>query len=489
MNEKKEKNKDPKQEKKKSMEEPKQPVTMANSVTINKKKLYYKTETGYLPLKDEEGNVKAKIFYTGYFKDKVNNTKNRPITFAFNGGPGSSSVWLHMGVMGPKKIKMTDKGEAIAPPYDIIPNEETWLDKTDLVFIDPVTTGYSRALKKEEKKYHEFKKDIESVGDVIRRIVDKHNRWGSPKFVAGESYGTTRAAGLSGYLQDRYGMYLNGIILLSAVTNFQTISFDEGNDLPYALFLPTYTATAYYHNKLDKELQKDLDKTLDKVKNFIRNEYIKYLFLGNEIKDSDRKNLAKKLSKFTGLSKKFILNSNNRINIYEFTKELLREESKAVGRLDSRVTGENVRDVGQFNDFDPSYNKAIYGPFSSCFNDYMIRELKYENELPYEILTGRVRPWDFSESSNKYVNVSETLTKAMHKNPYLKVWIANGYYDLATPFFATEYTVNHMQLADELRENVKLTYYKAGHMMYIHKKSVKKLKEDFDEFISLCQNK
>src|SRR6056297_3020657 len=299
MDEKKEKNKDQKQEEKKSMEESKQPVTMANSVTINKKKLYYKTETGYLPLKDENGNIKAKIFYTGYFKDKVDNTKKRPITFAFNGGPGSSSVWLHMGVMGPKKIKMTDKGEAIAPPYDIIPNEETWLDKTDLVFIDPVTTGYSRALKKEEKKYHEFKKDIESVGDVIRKLVDKHNRWGSPKFVAGESYGTTRAAGLSGYLQDRYGMYLNGIILLSAVTNFQTISFDEGNDLPYALFLPTYTATAFYHDKLNK----DLEKTLKEVKKFVKNEYIELLFLGSDIHQSKKNKLAEKLSKYTGLSK------------------------------------------------------------------------------------------------------------------------------------------------------------------------------------------
>ena len=471
------------EETKKSMEAPQKPVETAHSIDIKDEKLYFKAETGYLPLKDEDGNIKAKIFYTAYFKDTSKDIAERPITFAFNGGPGSSSVWLHMGALGPKKVVINEDGEPVKPPYKLVDNEYTWLDKTDLVFIDPVTTGYSRALKNEEKKYHEFKKDIESVGDFIRYFLDKKKRWGSPKFVAGESYGTTRAAGLSGYLQDRYGMYINGIMLLSAVTNFQTISFDEGNDLPYLLFLPTYTATAYYHNKLDENYQQNLEKTLEEVRDFVINDYSVALMKGNTIDKKEEKRTAKALSRYTGLSEKYIINTNLRINIYQFTKELLRNKSRAVGRLDSRVKGVNVRDVGEYNDFDPSYNKTIYGPFSTCFNDYLSRELNYENELPYEILTGRVHPWDYSEKSNQYVEVSSTITKAIHKNPHLNIWIANGYYDLATPFFATEYTVNHMEVAEKLKDNIYLTYYKAGHMMYIHKPSLKKLKKDFNKFI------
>ncbi|TYB30410.1 MAG: peptidase S10 [Candidatus Mcinerneyibacterium aminivorans] len=466
------------------MEEPTQPIETAHSIDIKKEKLYYKAETGYLPLKDEEGNIKANIFYTAYFKDSNKKISKRPITFAFNGGPGSSSIWLHIGALGPKRVEISEEGEPTKPPYNFVDNEYTWLDRTDLVFIDPVTTGYSRALENEEKKYHEFKKDIESVGDFIRRFVDKKKRWGSPKYIAGESYGTTRAAGLSGYLQDRYGMYLNGIMLLSAVTNFQTISFDSGNDLPYLLFLPSYTATAYYHDKLEGDLNKDLEDTLKEVKEFVIDDYSVALMKGNKLKRKERKRIVRKLSDYTGLSERYIENTNLRINIYQFTKELLRDQSKSLGRLDSRVRGENTRDIGEYNDFDPSYNKSIYGTFSTCLNDYLLRELKYENELPYEVLTGRVHPWDFSEKSNQYVEVSSTLTEAIHKNPHLKVWIANGYYDLATPFFATEYTVNHMEVAEGLRDNIKLTYYNAGHMMYIHMSSLKKLKNDFQKFLN-----
>ncbi|RMD98322.1 MAG: peptidase S10, partial [Calditrichaeota bacterium] len=396
---------------------------------------------------DEYGKLKARIFFISYEKEGNGSKETRPITFAFNGGPGSSSVWLHMGALGPRRVKMGDAGEALPAPYQLEDNPYTWLAFTDLVFIDPVMTGYSRPAKGEDKKqFHGVKEDVQSVGEFIRLYTTRYNRWLSPKFLAGESYGTTRAAGLSGYLLDRYGMYLSGICLVSSILQFETASFAAGHDLAFALYLPTYTATAWYHKKLPADLQKDLQETLNRARKWALGEYLLALAQGDQLSARQQEAIAEKLARFTGLSKKYVLESNLRIPIFRFVKELLRDERKTVGRLDSRFKGIDRDAAGERFEYDPSY-AAIYGPFTAAINHYLRNELKYENDLVYEILTGRVQPWNWNTNGRQgYVNVAETLRKAMTQNPYLKVFIANGYYDLATPFFATEYTVSHMQL-------------------------------------------
>ena len=462
--------------------EPKEPVLSVteHEITIGGKLIKYRATAGYLVLKDAKDKPRANIFFTAYTKLDEKDPAKRPLTFSFNGGPGSSSVWLHLGALGPKRVVMTDKGESLPPPYKWVDNEYSWLDQTDLVFIDPVSTGYSRAAKDvDPKQFHGFTGDIESVGEFIRLWTTRNQRWASPKFLVGESYGTTRAAGLSDYLQQKYDFYLNGIMLISSIMNFQTASFAPGNDLPYQLFLPTYTAAAWYHGKLKGDLAKDLPKTLARVEEFVMKDYTLALMQGAALPEAERQRIAQQLAAFTGLSVDYVLEQNLRINIFRFVTELRRSEHRTIGRLDSRMVG--ISDNGD-GFFDPSL-EMINGGYTTALNDYMRRELKYENDLPYEILTGAVRPWSYSNVENEYLNVAETLKNAMTKNPFLKVWIANGHYDLATPYFATKYTVDHMGLDPTIRDHLTLTYYEAGHMMYIHKESREKLKADYEAFL------
>ena len=451
-----------------------------HEITIGGKLIKYRATAGYLVLKDAKGKSRANIFFTAYTKLGESDPAKRPLTFSFNGGPGSSSVWLHLGMLGPKRVVMTDKGESLPPPYKWMDNEYSWLDQTDLVFIDPVSTGYSRAAKDvDAKQFHGFAGDIESVGEFIRLWTTRNQRWASPKFLVGESYGTTRAAGLSDYLQRKYDFYLNGICLISSIMNFQTARFAPGNDLPYELFLPTYTAAAFYHGKLKGELAKDLPKTLARVEEFVRKDYTLALMQGDALPAAERQRIAESLAAYTGLPLAHVEEKNLRIDIFDFVTELRRSEHRTIGRLDSRFVG--ITDsVDGF--FDPSL-EAINGGYTTALNDYMRRELKYENDLPYEILTSAVQPWSYSNVENEYLNVAETLKKAMTKNPFLKVWIANGHYDLATPYFATKYTVEHMGLDPSIRDHITLTYYEAGHMMYIEKQSRVKLKADYDAFL------
>ena len=457
-------------------------ITKHSLELSNGKSIDYKATTGYTALKTEEGKVRAKIFFIAYTKDGEKDPSKRPITFAFNGGPGSSSVWLHMGALGPKRIVMTDMGEATPPPYQVVDNEYSWLEYTDLVFIDPVMTGYSRPADSTDKKeFTGYVEDIESMGEFIRLYTSRYERWASPKYLAGESYGTTRACGLAGHLQDRYGLYLNGLVLISQITNFQTARFEIGNDLPYPLFLPTYSATAWYHKQLDPSFN-DLNKLLKEVEEFALNEYTLALTKGDRLAENEKNIIAEKLSKYTGLSKAYILQANLRPVIHQFVKELRRDEGITVGRLDSRFTASDYNGTKERYEFDPSYNKAIYGPYTMAVNDHISRTLKFESDLPYEILTGRVRPWNYDNVQNQYLNVSETLRQAMSKNPHLKVLICNGYYDLATPYFATRYTIDHMFLDKELKKNITLKYYEAGHMMYIHKPSLVQMAGDVRGF-------
>jgi carboxypeptidase C (cathepsin A) len=454
-----------------------------HTLTLNGVKLEYKATAGTLPLKSEDGKTTANVFFVAYTKAGVGDLGKRPITFAFNGGPGSSAVWLHLGAFGPRRVVMTDEGEPPPPPYRLVDNEDTLLDLTDLVFIDPVSTGFSRAAdEKNAKQFHDVEEDVRSVGEFIRRYVTRFNRWESPKFLAGESYGTTRAAALAGHMQDRHGMYFNGVVLISAVLNFETLGFDEGNDLPYALFLPTYTATAWYHKKLPDDLQADRDKALAESEKFAQGDYTLALMRGDRLRPDEQQQVKHRLSRLTGLSEEFVARNNLRVPIGRFTKELLRNERRVVGRFDSRLRGPDIDTASDRPDYDPSY-ASVQGVYTATLNQYLRSELKYESDQPYEILTGRVQPWDFGNAKNRYLNVAPTLQQALTKNRDLRVFVANGRYDLATPYFATEYTFNHLGLEPSLADHVTMGYYDAGHMMYVQRASHHKLKKDLAAFV------
>lgn len=459
-------------------------VRTKGSVTIKGKVINYTATTGYMPMKSEDGKLKANIFFTAYTKDGVSDLDKRPITYTFNGGPGSASIWLHMGVIGPKRIVMSDKGDALSAPYSYTNNEFSWLDQSDLVFIDPVGTGFSRAAPGVDKaEFQGYVEDIQSVGEFIKLYTSKNKRWGSPKYLAGESYGTTRASGLAEYLQSAFKMYVNGVVLISAVLNFQTIQFVIGNDLPYPLYLPSYAATSHYYNKLGAAYQAKSVKALtEEVEKFAMTDYATALMKGDQYPKDKYDAVVKKLVEYTGLSEAFIRQTNLRINLAQYNKELLRKEGKTVGRLDSRFTGVDFNDTGSNNEFDPSNTGTISGPYTHGLMNYLAKELNYTNDLTYYTLGGGIGRWNYSNVQNKYLNVAESLRKAMAQSPSLKVWVLGGYYDFATPYFASKYVMEHMGLRPEQQKNVDFTYYEAGHMLYIHMPSLKQMKIDADAY-------
>jgi carboxypeptidase C (cathepsin A) len=503
----------------KFFEEPPLSVT-AHSVTIAGKTLKYHATAGYIVLKEEEGKPltkpqgqkpppdakpdaksesepsktkdglkpKAKVFFVAYTLDDSGEPATRPLTFAFNGGPGSSSVWLHMASVAPRRAVLTDEGEAPPPPYQLADNESTWLDRTDLVFIDPVSTGFSRPVSKEDpQQYHGLKEDVASVGDFIRLYTSRNSRWLSPKFILGESYGTTRAAGLSDYLQNRYGLYFNGIILVSSALNFQSIEFVPQNNDPYVHFLPSFAASAWYHKKLPADLQsKSLADVVTAARTFAGNDYALALARGDQLPPAEKTRIAGELSRFTSLPSGDILLWKLRIKDTQFFTYLLKGESRMLGRLDARFSGfryEPGTEVqgDQDVEYDPS-SEAVNGPLGAAFNDYVRRELKFESDIPYELETD-VQPWNFGDAANGYPSTTEDLRKAMTRNPYLKIWVTCSYYDLATPFFGAENVVAAMNLEPAIRANLRFSYYESGHMLYIHKPSRVKFKTDFEAFL------
>lgn len=455
-------------------------VETSHETTINGQKIAYKAIAGTLILKDEKCNPKASVFYISYTKEGTKDTSQRPISFCFNGGPGSSSVWLHLGMLGPKRVDLSVSGDTL-PPYRMVDNEFTMLNETDLVFIDPVSTGYSEAIPVENaKQYHGVEEDIKFFADFIRLYLTKNNRWESPKFIVGASYGTTRAAGLASYMHDKDFLYINGLILISSILNFESIDFSAGNDLPYLLYLPSYTTTAWYHKKLAPELQESFEKTVEKARDFVLNDYVKALFKGDLLTPSEKQEMIKKLSYFTGINTSFIEKSNLRIDMFRFEKELLRSSKRTIGRFDSRYLGIDADAAGEHTEYDPSIS-AIFGAFAATFNEYVHTDLKWPMNRRYTLLAPLGNTWDYG-ITNQYLNVSENLRKVMTKNPFLTVFVANGYYDLATPFFATEYTFNHLGLDPSLLDHVTMKYYQAGHMMYTDLDSLKKLKQDLTQY-------
>ncbi len=467
-------------EKPKLTEQP--PITTTHRLPLGDAELAYSATVGMLPLKDEGGEIAAQIFYTAYTLDAAEGAA-RPLIFVFNGGPGSASIWLHMGALGPKRVDMGAEGFMPPPPFQLIDNAHTWLNLGDLVFIDPVGTGYSRAADPDDnKKYWGLEADLEAVGEFIRLYLSRNQRWTSPLYLAGESYGTTRAAGLAGHLIDR-GIAFNGIMLISTVMNFQTLRFTKGNDLPYHLYLPSYCATAWYHKALSEELQaRNLPELLEEVAAWSEEVYTVALAKGDRIAGEERETLAAQLSAYTGLSQRFILGADLRINIMSFCKELLRDEKRAVGRLDSRFVGIMASAEGQNFDFDPSMH-AIVPPYTAVFNQYVREQLGYESDLNYEILSFTVNEnWQYP--GGEFPDTSEGLRAAFAKNPFMRVLVAQGYYDLATPFTAAYYSLEHMGMDASLRDNISIHQYEAGHMMYLHEASLAKLKADVAAFMS-----
>ena len=457
-------------------------VTTEHSTTINGVQVDYRATTGKLVMKSADLKSRADVFFVAYTRE-TNDLGKRPITFCFNGGPGSSSVWLHLGMLGPKRIRFPEDASLLRPPYRLDDNPFSLLDLTDLVFIDPVSTGYSRPLEDVKKsEFHGFDEDVRSVGQFIHNYTTRFERWSSPKLLCGESYGGIRAAGLSGYLRDRYKMELNGIIIVSGAINFQTLRFSTSNDLPFVLFLPTYAATAWYHKALPDKLQsKPVAEVVKMAERFAYEQYAPALLRGTSLPNDEFNRIAKEYAHLTGLSPKYVRSANLKVSMGRFGKELLRSRARTIGRFDSRYSGVDRDSAGESYEFDAS-GAAIFGPFTATLNDYVRRDLKFVDERVYEILTGNVRPWSYKQFEGRYVDASETLREAMTANPHLKLFVACGYYDLATPHFAMEYTLDHLGLSKERQQNVFVKYYEGGHMMYIHEPSLKLLRKHLEEF-------
>ena len=462
--------------------------TTRHTIALEDGELSYTASTGRIVLREEAhtddkfdgAKARAEVFLTAYTADSENPAA-RPVTFAFNGGPGSSSVWLHLGLLGPRRVLSGDVGALAPPPYGLADNAQTLLRHSDLVFIDPVSTGYSRAVRGEKSgDFHGYGGDIESVGEVIRLWTTRNGRWMSPKYLCGESYGTTRAAGLARYLQERYGMYLNGLMLISSVLDFGTHEFAGGNDVPYVMYLPTYAAVAHYHGKLGN---RPLREALAEAEEYAARDYPWALGRGSRLTAEERAVAAGRLAGLTGLTADYLDRVNLRPEHIRFLTELLRDRRLVVGRIDGRFTGWDTDYGREMWSGDPSID-AIVGPYTAALNHYVRAELGYSSDLPYEVLTNRVRPWSYKEFENAHVFVLDKLGAAMRTNPHMRVHVDCGYHDLATPYFAAEHSFSHLAIPAELTANIDFSYYEAGHMMYLHEPSRLAQSEQLASFVT-----
>ncbi|MCP4805095.1 MAG: peptidase S10 [Proteobacteria bacterium] len=458
------------------VERPEKSVTTTHSARLAGGIAAYSVTVSTTNLKDEAGKDRASVFSVAYVLDGVKDRSTRPVTFCFNGGPGSSAVWLQFGALGPKRIDIPDVAPAPPPPHRLIDNPQGILDVTDMVFIDPVGTGFSRAAgKTEEKEFFAVKEDVESICEFIKRWLTKNDRWNSPKLLAGESYGTTRAGGIARQLADD-GVALSGLVLISLATNFQTFIAEPGNDLPYVLYLPSLAAVAAYHGVVEEQ-------DLDAVRQFAIEEYAPALMYGADLSEEHKGALAQRLSEITGLPADEIARRKLRIPYLWFARTLLGKTDKTVGRLDGRYVGPDLDPYSELMQRDPSYDAAL-SAYTASVNAFLRSECSWESDELYRVLSMDVnKGWKWkTEGRLGFVNTTEDLRLAMVANPHMKVLVANGIYDLATPFFAAEHTMRHLGAPDELRSNVRLTYYDAGHMMYFHPPSLRKLRADLAYF-------
>lgn len=439
----------------------------------------YNASTGFLPIRDDKGEIDALIFATHYAKPE---TTGRPLIFAFNGGPGSPSLWLHLGALGPVRIPMGPNGTMPKPPYALEENTNSWLEFADLVFLDPVGTGYSEAINEDRAKtYWGMKGDIESIAEAIRVFLNRTGNLNRPIYLAGESYGTMRAAGVARALLD-HGIACSGLMLISSVLNFQTLRHYVGNDLVYPLFLPSFAATSWYHNAGPEKHFSNLTEIIEASRDFSLGEYSSALMQGDNLSETTADSIAEKVAEFTGISKGYILKSNLRLNIHRYCKELLREKGITVGRLDSRTQGQDLDWLKSEFEHDPSMS-ALMAPYAMSYQQYVREVLGYETEKPYHIFRGVKKPWTWDMPEGGPPDTSICLSETMVRNPWMRVLVASGYFDLATPFVATEYTMSHLGISSDLKKQILIHEYEAGHMMYTHEDSLHKLAKDVREFV------
>jgi carboxypeptidase C (cathepsin A) len=464
------------------------PVVTHHQISVNGRVLRYTASVGRMPIKDAMGKTEALMFYVAYTLDNAD-INQRPLTFAFNGGPGAASIWLHMGALGPRRVILQKEGFMPAAPYRFSDNASTLLDKSDLVLVDAIGTGFSRPTSASVgKKFWSVKGDLESFGEFVRLYITRNERWSSPLFLFGESYGTTRAAGVSGYLASK-GISFNGIVLLSTVLNFETLEFNKANDVPYPLILPSYTMIAAYHHKLAPDLARNLEQTRSEVERWASNEYTRALAKGDALSPQERQSVVDSLARYTGLSKDFIDESNLRVDVAGFTHRLLAHEKLRVGRLDGRFAGPDPEGFNDTHFYDPT-SSATEPPFNSAFNDYVRRELNYKTDMPYYVSAhqdwGPAFDWNWGSAAAGFPDTATALREAIVKNPYLKVKVLEGYYDLATPYYAANYTMEHLNLSSQYRNNISYATYPSGHMVYLETQSLKKMKDDVASFIDQC---
>ncbi|HKW63595.1 MAG TPA: hypothetical protein VJN89_13685 [Candidatus Acidoferrum sp.] len=460
-----------------------------HSIKVAGQTIPYKATAATTLIKNEKDEPTALIYYTAYTRSDVKDLSQRPVSFLYNGGPGSSSIWLHMGSMGPRRVMTINAGVTPPAPYKLMDNPDCLLDKSDLVFIDPVGTGFSRAVgKAQDKDFWGIDPDVKSLAQFVSTYISRNNRWNSPKFLIGESYGTFRNAALANYLQSHDNLYLNGIVMVSSVLDLGTISFYPGQDLAYVLYLPSYAATAWFHKTL-KDPPENLNAFLDEARKFARGEYADALMKGDAISKAEKAEIVKKVARFTGLSEDYLEKANLRVRLFQFMQELQRNRGLTTGRLDARFAGPTYNLIGEAADYDPQ-DTAISGAFVGAFNGYVREELKFGQDKAYKPAAdfGPNR-WDWKHEGSDFgffpgsPSVVLDLVQAMISNPRLKVEVEDGIYDLATPFMEAEYTVDHMGLPENIRKNIWHQYYEAGHMMYLHDEDLAKLKKNVANFI------
>jgi carboxypeptidase C (cathepsin A) len=452
----------------------------SHAIRLDGRDLKYTATAGTLPIRLDDGKIAARMFFVAYTKDGED-AKTQPVSFLYNGGPGSASVWLHMGSFAPRHVQMADEGFQPPPPYQLIDNPNSLIDVSDLVFVDAIDTGFSRVVEGvNNAQFHGQDGDIRAFGEFVAEYLKTYSRWPSPKFLIGESYGTIRSAGLAQELQTRHGVELNGIVLVSALLTYQTLSPAPDNDVAWAVQIETFAATAWYHKRLPADLQqKTIKQVVDEARTFAFGDYMMALTKGNTLTDAERAAMADKLARYTGLSAKFILSANLRVDSGRFRKELLRDKRLMVGRLDGRYTALDLDAAGERQEFDPS-NTALQGAYVALFQDYVRNELKWESDLHYPT-SGNVRPWTYVQ--NSYMDMTEPLRQTMAKNPFLKVLVVCGYYDMATYVGGAEFNFTHLAYDKAITDRVSFGYYEAGHMMYIRPSAHKALKQDTAKFI------